>query len=99
MRTDIVEKDTPAWIFQVWASFVIALGTTVVGIAYLPLDIWLRSFLWMGVTFSIGSSFTLAKTLRDAHEAKKREARLSDAKTELMMRELEGSKLPTRTEG
>ena len=33
-------RDTPSWVFQTWASFVIALGISTVGILYLPVTIW-----------------------------------------------------------
>jgi len=89
MRTDDVQRDTPAWMFQVWASFAIAVGATAIGIAYLPLDPWLRAFLGMGLMFSVGSAFSLAKTLRDNHEAKRLLNRLSEAKTEKIIREYE----------
>jgi hypothetical protein len=89
MRTDDVQRDTPAWMFQVWASFALAVGGTAIGIAYLPLDGWLRAFLAMGLVFSVGSAFSLAKTLRDNHEAKRLLNRLSEAKTEKIIREFE----------
>jgi hypothetical protein len=62
---------SPAWIFQTWASFVAAIGTTAVGIAYLPVDRWMQAFLGMGLLFSVGSTFNLAKTVRDLHEARR----------------------------
>ncbi|NJK74918.1 MAG: hypothetical protein HC849_02640 [Oscillatoriales cyanobacterium RU_3_3] len=34
-------KDTNAWIFQCWASFIIATSATAIGVCYLPVDIWL----------------------------------------------------------
>ena len=89
MRSEEIERDTPAWIFQVWASFSLAMGSTMVGIFYLPIESWIRAFLWMGLLFSVGSSLTLAKTLRDNHEAKKLINRLSEAKTEKIIREFE----------
>jgi hypothetical protein len=91
MRSDDVQRDTPAWIFQVWASFAVAIGMTTIGIGYLPLDAWLRGFLLMGLMFSVGSAFTLAKTLRDNHEAKRLLNRLSEAKTEKILREFEST--------
>jgi hypothetical protein len=62
-------RDTQAWIFQVWISFALASVTTVIGICYLPLDIWHRGFLALGFFFSVASSFTLAKTIRDNQDA------------------------------
>jgi hypothetical protein len=66
---------SPAWVFQTWVSFVAALGTTAVGIAYLPVDRWIQAFLGMGLLFSVGATFNLAKTLRDLHEARREAAR------------------------
>lgn len=60
---------TAAWKFQVWASFVISTAVTAIGVAYLPVDIWVKGFLAMGLLFTVGSCFSLAKTIRDEHEA------------------------------
>jgi hypothetical protein len=89
MRNEDVQRDTPAWIFQVWASFALAVGTTAIGIVYMPLEPWVRAFFAMGLLFSVGSSFTLAKTLRDNHEARRLLNRLSEAKTEKIIRDFE----------
>ncbi len=83
--------DTPAWRFQVWASFAIATGATTLGILYLPIDAWLRAFLGVGYFFSLASAFTLAKTLRDEHEARRLLTRIQAAKTERILREYEKS--------
>jgi hypothetical protein len=91
LRNDDVQRDTPAWIFQVWASFTISVGTTAVGIVYLPLDPWVRAFLGMGLLFSVGSALTLSKTVRDNHEARRLINRLSEAKAEKIIREFEVS--------
>ena len=84
-----LERHSPAWVFQVWAAFVLAFATTLVGILYLPVEGWIRAFLWTGEAFLVTSSFALAKTVRDNHEAEKLVNRLSDAKTEKLLREFE----------
>ncbi|HEY2517422.1 MAG TPA: YiaA/YiaB family inner membrane protein [Polyangiaceae bacterium] len=89
VRNDEIQRDTGAWIFQVWASFALAVGTTSIGIAYMPVDPWLRAFLGMGLLFSVGSTFSLSKTIRDNHESKRLLNRLSEAKTEKIIREFE----------
>jgi hypothetical protein len=78
-------KDTQAWIFQVWASFILATSGTALGILYLPVDNWVKGFMGMGMTFSIGSSFTLAKTIRDNHEAYKLISRVDEARVEKLL--------------
>lgn len=84
-----VPRDTAAWRFQVWASFVIAFGTSLLGVAYLPIDPWMKGYLAMGILFTTGSAFTLAKTIRDDHEAQRLLNRLHEAKAERILREFE----------
>jgi hypothetical protein len=89
ISSEEVPKDTAAWIFQVWASFALSTGVTAIGIAYLPVDAWIRAFLGMGLLFSVGSSLSLAKTLRDNHESRRLRNRLSEAKAEKIIRDFE----------
>jgi hypothetical protein len=81
-------EDTAAWRFQVIAAFAIALGLTTGGVLWLPLDLWTRGYLLIGLYFTVSSAFTLAKTLRDAHESSRIVAKITEAKTEKMLREL-----------
>ena len=81
-------NDTGAWRFQVVAAFVVALGLTTGGVVYMPLDAWTKGYLLMGLYFTVSSAFTLAKTLRDSHESSRLVAKISEAKTEKMLREL-----------
>lgn len=71
-------KNTVAWQFQVWASFVISASVTAIGVAYLPVDPWTKGFLAMGLLFTIGSCFSLAKTIRDEHETRREPAPATD---------------------
>lgn len=66
---------TSAWVFQVWASFVVSSIATCVGILYLPGDPWMRAFLGMSVLFCVASAFSLSKTVRDTHEIDRANAR------------------------
>jgi hypothetical protein len=81
------QTHSTAWIVQAWASFIIALSATSVGIIYLPVDNWVKSFMGMGLAFSVGSTFSVAKTTRDLHEARKLAYRLDEARTEKILKE------------
>ena len=81
-------QDTGAWRFQVIAAFVIALGLTTTGVFYLPVTAWVKGYLVMGLYFTVSSAFGLAKTIRDSHESSRLVAKISEAKTEKMLREL-----------
>ncbi|MBX7196528.1 MAG: hypothetical protein K1X94_31030 [Sandaracinaceae bacterium] len=65
-------SNTNAWIFQSWLAFVIALAGSSIGIACLPLDVWAKAFVALAFFFTVAQAFTLAKTVRDQHEAKAR---------------------------
>ena len=79
------QKDSAAWILQTWAAFVLSVGMTTAGIVNMPVDTWIKSFMGMGLAFSVGSTFTLAKTQRDLHEAKRLAARIDEAKVEQLL--------------
>jgi hypothetical protein len=76
---------TAAWIFQAWASFFLSLAATGIGIFYLPVDGWIKSYMGMGLLFSVGSTLSLAKTIRDEHEAKQFAARIDEARVEKLL--------------
>jgi hypothetical protein len=69
---------------------VISLGTMLVGIIWLPVDHWVKGFLAMGLLYTVNACFTLAKTVRDNHEASKLVNRITGAKTEKLLHEFEG---------
>jgi hypothetical protein len=85
MQPPNYQKDSAAWIFQTWAAFVLSIGITTVGIINLPVDIWVKGFMGMGLSFSVGSTFSLAKTQRDLHEAKKLTSKIEEAKVEQIL--------------
>lgn len=81
------QKDSAAWIIQTWAAFILSISMTTVGIVNLPVDNWVKGFMGMGLAFSVGSTFTLAKTTRDLHEARKITTRIDEAKVEKLLSE------------
>lgn len=80
-------KHSPAWIAQTWISFALSIGLTMVGIYGLPLDIWIKGFLLMGVVFSIASAVSLTKTMRDQYEAEQMAARIDEARVSKLISE------------
>ena len=79
------QKDSSAWVLQTWAAFGLSIAMTTGGIVNLPVDAWVKGFMGMGLAFSLGSTFNLAKTTRDLHEAKKLTARIDEAKVEKLL--------------
>ncbi len=90
MEDTILSQNTSAWRFQVWIAFALSFGLTLIGLYYAEIDIWTKGYLAMGLIFTVGSCFSLAKTLRDDHEYSKVVNRVSAAKTEQILKDYEG---------
>ncbi len=78
---------TQSWKVFTQVSFALALGMLALGIYSLPTDLWTKGYLAMAAVFSIGSTFTLAKTQRDEHEARRLINRIDEVKTERLLRD------------
>lgn len=61
--------DTPMWALVVWGGFAVAMALTGWGLWRMQVNPTYKAFLGVCWLFLISSVFTLAKTLRDAHEA------------------------------
>ena len=67
--------DTPMWGWVIWSSFAMAMSLTVWGLWRMDVNPTYKAFLGVGWLFLISTVFTLAKTLRDAHESALADAR------------------------
>lgn len=68
--------DTPLFKFVVWGGFFLAMGLTGWGLLRMEINDTYKAFLGVSWLYLITCTFTLAKTLRDRHEADLAEARL-----------------------
>lgn len=67
--------DTPMWGMVVWGGFALAMGLTGWGLYRMEINPTYKAYLGVCWLFLISSVFTLAKTLRDAHDVLIAEAR------------------------
>ena len=86
-----LHRDSAGWRGFVLISFAFAALAMGIGIYHLPVDPWVRGYVAMGALFLVGSSFTLAKTIRDDHEAQKWLNKVRDARTEEMLGSLDAA--------
>ena len=63
------EPETPMWRFVVWGGFAVAMGLTGWGLLRMEINDTYRAYLGVSWLYLVTSAFTLAKTLRDRHEA------------------------------
>ena len=80
--------NTPTWISFTYIQFVVALGMSAIGIWAAPVDLTTKGYLAMALLFTVGATFTLAKTVRDEHEAKRITNRIDDARAEKLLMEV-----------
>ena len=64
-QPELPATHSPAWVVQSWVSFATSVLATTLGIYCLPDGGWVKGFLAMGLLFTVGSSLSLAKTVRD----------------------------------
>ena len=68
--------DTPMFKYVVWGAFFLAMALTGWGLTRMVISDTYRAFLGVSWLYLITCTFTLAKTLRDRHEADLMDARL-----------------------
>ena len=68
--------DTPLFGLVVWGGFFLAMGLTAWGLLHMEVNDTYKAFLGVSWLYLITCIFTLAKTLRDRHEADLMEARM-----------------------
>jgi hypothetical protein len=73
-------RDTPLWGLMVWLCFALAMALTGWGIAQMGINPTYKAYLGASWLFLMSAAFTLAKTLRDRHEADLAEARWEGAR-------------------
>ncbi len=68
-----------------WLSFSIAFIGSLIGIYFIPMDIYAKAFLGMAYLFSISACFMVAKVVRDKQESGTLINKIEQAKTEKLI--------------
>jgi len=74
--------DTPLFRYVVWGGFALAMALTGWGLLRMEINDTYKAFLGVSWLYLITTAFTLAKTLRDKHEADLLEARAASRSTD-----------------
>ena len=75
-------SESPMWRLVVWGGFAVAMGLTGWGLLRMNISETYKAYLGVSWLYLVSSAFTLAKTLRDAHEAALAQAR-TEARAQL----------------
>lgn len=83
-----IQPHSGSWVAFTYASFAVSAFLVAVGVFFLPVDLWMKGYLTMGVVMLVQTCVTLTKTVRDVHESNKFVNRIEDAKTERLLMEV-----------
>ena len=87
MTTQNHQSHSGAWVAFNYANLAVALGMTIGGVLFLPLEVWIKGYMLMGIAMLLSSSISVTKTIRDVQESGRLINKIEDAKTEqLLMR-------------
>ena len=88
MSTYLIESsNTKAFYNMAWIAFAISMVGMILGLFYLEATFAMKGFLGISYIFTVTSCFTVAKVVRDKHEAEKFINRVENAKTEKLLNE------------
>lgn len=86
-------KHSSAWISFSYLSFGFAAFMLALGLYMMPIDLWGKGYLAMGILMLVQTTVNVTKTLRDNQESEKLVNRIEDARAEsLIMKIKHGEK-------
>jgi hypothetical protein len=87
-----LSQHSGAWVSFTYANMVVSLALTLGGVFFLPIDLWIKGYMLMGVTMLVSSSIIVTKTVRDVQESGKLVNKIEDAKTEQLLMRMDRGK-------
>lgn len=79
------------WVVFTQINFALTLAAMVIGVWAMPVDMWIRAFMGVGLLALVGATITMSKTIRDVHEGNKVTSKVETAKVERLLLETEPS--------
>ena len=82
---DSFQKHSQAWVSFSYVSFAAAAFMLFVGLYMMPIDLWGKGYLAMGILMLVQTTVNITKTLRDNAESEKLIRKVEDARTEKLL--------------
>ncbi len=87
MSNQSSETHSSGWVLYVRAAFLLSVVGMALGVFNIEADFMTRCYLGLASVFMISSTFTLAKTVRDVHEENRLLNKISEAKTNKILKD------------
>lgn len=75
-----------AWVMFTQLNFALTASAMGIAVWAMPVGMWIRAFMGLGILALIGSTITMSKTIRDVHEGAKVTNKVETAKVEKLLR-------------
>ncbi|MBX5022437.1 YiaA/YiaB family inner membrane protein [Rhizobium lentis] len=82
---DSFQKHSASWVSFSYISFGAAAFMLALGLYMMPLDLWGKGYLAMGILMLVQTTVNITKTLRDNAESEKLIRKVEDARTEKLL--------------
>lgn len=87
MNEENIYSPSSGWLMYVKTSFIVALAALGIGLVFSETSLLEKGYFAICSMFLVSTSFTLAKTMRDEHEANRLINRINEAKTSRILKE------------
>lgn len=87
MLVEEMQGNSRSWLAFVKLSFALAVIAIIAGIVLMPAELMMKGYMAISALFLINSTITLSKTLRDEHESGRLINKISDARTQKIIKE------------
>jgi hypothetical protein len=74
-----------AWVSFTYVNMIGSVALTLGGLFFLPIDLWIKGYMLMGITMLTSSTVILTKTIRDRQESARLVNKIEEAKTERLL--------------
>jgi len=79
------QKHSPTWVSFSYLSFGTAAAMLAIGIYLMPLDLWGKGYLTMGILMLVQTAVNVTKTIRDNQEVERLMRQADEARTEKLL--------------
>lgn len=87
MDTFDITTNSTGWLLFVKLSFLVSIAAMIAAILFMPGDLMLKGYFGLNSLFMVSSTIMISKTMRDEHEGSKMMNKISEAKTNKIIKE------------
>jgi hypothetical protein len=80
-----MSNHSSAWVSFTYINMMASAALTLGGLFFLPIDLWIKGYMLMGISMLTTATVILTKTLRDKQESARLVNKIEEARTERIL--------------